>query len=111
EAALPSPKNTVMFVGYQAEGTRGRLLCDGAKAIRLKGHDVAVSARIERLDSMSAHADAGEILRWLSGFAKPPSMTHLVHGESVALEALRTRIATELRWPVHVARYEERVAL
>ena len=85
-----------MFVGYQAAGTRGRLLVDGAKAVRMKGHDVAVSARIEKLDSMSAHADAGEILRWLSGFSRPPSMTYLVHGEGVALEALRARIQTEL---------------
>jgi len=109
EATLPSPKNTVMFVGYQSEGTRGRQLCDGAKSVRLKGHDIPVAARIERIDSMSAHADAGEILRWLSGFKKPPSMTHLVHGETTALEALRTRIQNELRWPVHIAAYEERV--
>ena len=109
EATLPSPKNTVMFVGYQSEGTRGRQLCDGAKSVRLKGHDIPVAARIERIDSMSAHADAGEILRWLSGFKKPPSMTHLVHGETTALEALRARIQNELRWPVHIAAYEERV--
>src|SRR5262245_32906631 len=109
EATLPSPKNTVMFVGYQAEGTRGRQLCDGARSVRLKGHDVPVAARIERLDWMSAHADAVEILRWLSAFKKPPSMTHLVHGETTALEALRARIENELRWPVHIAAYEERV--
>src|SRR5580765_64381 len=111
EATLPSTKNTVLFVGYQSEGTRGRLLCEGAKVVRMKGRDVPVAARIERLDSMSAHADAGEILRWLSGFKKPPSMTHLVHGEPLALEALRARVASELRWPVHIAAYEERVAI
>jgi metallo-beta-lactamase family protein len=111
EATLPSPKNTVMFVGFQSEGTRGRQLCDGAKVVRLKGRDVPVAARIERIDSMSAHADAGEILRWLSGFTKPPSMTYLVHGETGALEALRTRVQTELRWPVHIAVYEERVEI
>src|SRR5262249_6285454 len=65
EAALPNPKNTVLFVGYQAVGTRGRQLTDGAPAVKLKGRDVAVAARVEKIDSMSAHADAGEILRWL----------------------------------------------
>ena len=92
EAVLPNPKNTVLFVGYQAEGTRGRSLVDGAREVRMKGHGVPVAARIEKLDSMSAHADAGEILRWLSGLSRPPSMTYLVHGEANALEALRTRI-------------------
>jgi len=111
EAALPSPKNTVLFVGYQSEGTRGRQLVDGASVVRLKGREVPVAARIEKLDSMSAHADAGEILRWLSGFAKPPAMTYLVHGEMSALETLRGRIANEMHWPVHIARHEERVGI
>jgi metallo-beta-lactamase family protein len=111
EAVLPSPKNTVMFVGFQAEGTRGRTLVDGARQVRLKGRDVPVAARIEKIDSMSAHADASEILRWLSGFSKPPSMTYLVHGESVALEALRTRIASEKGWPAHIAGDQERVTI
>ena len=110
-AALPNPKNTVLFVGYQAAGTRGRQLVDGAKQVKIQGHDVPVAARIERIDSMSAHADAGEIMRWLSGFVRPPAMTYLVHGEPVPLEALRARIESELHWPVHVAQYLERVEL
>ena len=111
EATLPDAKNTVMFVGYQAEGTRGRLLTTGAKVIRLKGRDVPVAAHIERLDSMSAHADASEILRWLSGFRRAPSMTYLVHGEPAAAEALKARIEAERGWPVQVARYKERVEI
>jgi len=110
-ATLPDPKNTVLFVGYQAEGTRGRLLTDGAKTIKLLGEIVPVAARVERIDSMSAHADAGEIMRWLGGFTRPPRMTYLVHGEPVALDALAARITTEKAWPVHVARYQETVAL
>jgi metallo-beta-lactamase family protein len=110
-ATLPDPKNTVLFVGYQAAGTRGRLLVDGATEVRMKGRDVPVAARIERLDSMSAHADANEIQRWLSGFSRPPAMTYLVHGEPPALEALRRRVAEERHWPVHVPDYEERVEL
>lgn len=110
-AVLPDPRNTVLFVGYQAAGTRGRQLVDGVKYVRLHGQSVPVAAHIERIDSMSAHADAGEIMRWLSGFERTPAMTYLVHGEPAALEALETRITTTLRWPVHVARYLERVAL
>ena len=110
-ATLPAARHTVLFVGYQAAGTRGRLLVDGAKQVRIKGRDVPVEARIERLDSMSAHADAGEIMRWLDGFERPPAMTYLVHGEAGALEALRARLDTERRWPVHVARHHERVEI
>jgi len=108
-AGLPNPRNTVMFVGYQAVGTRGRSLVDGAKTVRIKGRDIPVAATIEHIDSMSAHADAGEIMRWLSGFTAAPTMTYLVHGEPVPLEALRGRVATEKQWPVHVAGYQERV--
>jgi len=111
DAALPNPKTTVLFVGYQAAGTRGRLLTDGAKTIKLLGRDVPVAARVERIDSMSAHADAGEILRWLSNFRRAPRMTYLVHGEPTALAALAARISTERGWPVHVAAHQERVQL
>jgi metallo-beta-lactamase family protein len=110
-AALPDPRNTVLFVGYQAAGTRGRLLCDGARQVKIHGQFVPVAARIDRIDSMSAHADAGEIMRWLSGFTRAPSMTYLVHGEPAALQALGTRIAGEKQWPVHIAKYLERVEL
>jgi metallo-beta-lactamase family protein len=111
ESALPSPRNTVLFVGFQAAGTRGRTLLEGSKSVRIKGRDVPVGASIEQINSMSAHADAGEIMRWLSGFTSPPAMTSLVHGEPVALEALQQRIQSTLHWPVHVAQYQERVDL
>jgi metallo-beta-lactamase family protein len=111
EATLPNPKHTVLFVGYQAAGTRGQQLVDGARQIRLKGRDIPVAARIEKIDSMSAHADAGEIIRWLSGFSRPPAMTYLVHGENEALTALAGRIQSTLHWPAHIAAYLERVEL
>jgi metallo-beta-lactamase family protein len=98
--ALPEPQNTVLFAGFQAAGTRGRQLCDGAKATRIHGIDVPIRARIERVDSMSAHADADEIMRWLRGFTSPPSLTCLVHGEPVAMDALKARIERELHWKV-----------
>jgi metallo-beta-lactamase family protein len=110
-AGLPNPNNTVLFVGYQAEGTRGRSLLDGAKHVKMEGQDVPVAARIDRIDSMSAHADSAEIRRWLSGFSRAPGMTYLVHGEPVALEALRAQIQAERGWPVHIAKYLERVEL
>jgi metallo-beta-lactamase family protein len=77
----------------------------------MKGRDVPVLARIEQIDSMSAHADAAEIMRWLAGCSRPPAMTYLVHGEPAALEALKRRLETERHWPVHVAAYLERVDL
>jgi metallo-beta-lactamase family protein len=110
-AALPDPRNTVLFVGFQAAGTRGRVLCDGAKQVKIHGQFVPVAARIERIDSMSAHADAGEIMRWLSGFVRPPSMTYLVHGEDGPLQALAERIISGRQWPVQIAKYMERVDL
>jgi metallo-beta-lactamase family protein len=110
-ARLPDPRTTVLFVGFQAAGTRGRSLLDGANRIRMMGQDIPVSARIEHIDSMSAHADAGEIMRWLSGFTRPPSTTYLVHGEATALSALRDRVEREKKWPVHIAAHQERVQL
>ena len=109
QATLPNPANTVLFVGFQAAGTRGRTLLDGARSVRIKGRDVGVAATIDHLDSMSAHADGNEILRWLSGFTAPPGMIYLVHGEPIAASALKTRIDREKGWPVRVAEYRQRV--
>jgi metallo-beta-lactamase family protein len=108
---LPDSRNTVLFVGFQVPGTRGGLLVGGAKEIKLLGRIVQVAARIERIDSMSAHADADEIMRWLSGFERAPRMTYLVHGEPPALTALDARIRNERSWPVDVAQYRQRVEL
>jgi metallo-beta-lactamase family protein len=110
-ATISNPKNTVLFVGYQAAGTRGRLLTDGAREIRLLGRIYPVAARVERIDSMSAHADAAEIMRWLSGFSGPPQMTYLVHGDPLALTALSAKISAERQWPVHIAAHLERIEL
>jgi metallo-beta-lactamase family protein len=98
--ALPEEKNTVLFAGYQAAGTRGRQLCDGVKFTRIHGEDIPVRAKIERIDSMSAHADADEIMRWLGGFEAPPKLTCLVHGEPQPMDVLKARIERELKWTV-----------
>ena len=110
-ATISNPKHTVMFVGYQAAGTRGRLLTDGAKEVKLLGRIYPVAARVERLDSMSAHADYSETMRWLAGFTRAPRMTYLVHGDTGALAALAARITTEKQWPVHIAAHLERVEI
>ena len=108
---LPDPATTVLFVGYQAAGTRGRLLRDGAREVKLLGEMVAVRATILASDAYSAHGDRSEILRWLDGFRRPPAMTYVVHGEPEAAEALREAIARERGWAVEVARDGQRVAL
>ena len=95
---LPDPRTTVLLVGYQAAGTRGRLLKDGARELKMLGTTVPVRARIAVSDTYSAHADRGEILRWLRGFRRPPDMTYIVHGEAAAAAALHEAITTELGW-------------
>jgi metallo-beta-lactamase family protein len=108
---LPDPKTTVLFVGYQAAGTRGRLLKDGAAEIRMLGMMVPVNATIMVSDAYSAHADREEILRWLGGFRRPPGMTYVVHGEAGAAEALRDAIVSRLGWNAAVAQDGQRVTL
>jgi metallo-beta-lactamase family protein len=108
---LPSPDTTVLFAGYQAEGTRGRSLQDGAKEIKLLGEVVPVRAKIKVLDGFSAHADQGEILRWLGTFNKAPEVTYIVHGEPPAATALADTIRNRLNWKVEIARYQQKVPL
>ena len=111
QAALPDKRSTVLFVGYQAAGTRGRSLIEGARDVKIRGKLVAVNARIERLDSMSAHADREETMRWLGGFKTPPSITYLVHGEPGPMDALKSTIESRLHWNVHAPAHLEQVEL
>jgi metallo-beta-lactamase family protein len=111
KAALPDGRFTVLFVGYQAEGTRGRDLVDGAREVKIHGEFVAVNARIAKIDSMSAHADRNETLRWLKGFGTAPKVTYLVHGEPAAQASLKARIEAELGWTVEVPEYRQAVTL
>jgi metallo-beta-lactamase family protein len=110
-AGLPDPRNTVLVVGYQAAGTRGRQLTDGAQYVKMFGQHVPVHARIERIDGMSAHADAGEIVRWLRTFPRAPKTTYLVHGEVVAQDALKVRITKELGWNVEIPTHGQKIDL
>jgi metallo-beta-lactamase family protein len=110
---LPDARNTVLFVGYQAPGTRGRALVEGAQEVRIHGQFIPVSARVERIDSMSAHADCPEILRWLRGFTAPPATTYVVHGEPRGMQALQAAITRELGpdWKTHAPAYLETVGI
>jgi len=111
EAGLPDPRNTVLFVGYQAAGTRGRSLVAGAPEVKIHGRLVPVRARIAQIDSMSAHAGRNELLRWLSTFPGQPGRLVLVHGEPPALEGLREAVQQRLGWNGHIAEHRERIAV
>lgn len=111
KAALPDARNTVLFAGYQGVGTRGRRLVDGEKRIKIHGEWIQVAATIERIDSMSAHADADEIMRWLRGFTAPPRRTFIVHGEPAAQDALGAQIQAELGWSHMAPEHRQQVQL
>ena len=102
-----SSKNAILFSGYQAGGTRGRLLLDGAKSIRIFKNDVPIRAEIYSLDSLSAHMDSSEILNWLKTSTKIPTMTYLTHGEPAASDRLRFQISDQLGWQVRVATFSD----
>jgi len=110
-ASLPDPKNTVLLVGFQAEGTRGRQLLEGAAEVRIHGEPVPVRARVAKLNSMSGHADRGELMRWLKTLPSPPQRLFLVHGEPAPMDALQARIKSELGWDAATPQHLERVTL
>jgi metallo-beta-lactamase family protein len=111
KARLPDRRNAVLFVGYQAEGTRGRMLLDGASEITIHGEKVAVQARIFHSSALSAHADQAELLRWLSAIQVMPRQLLLTHGEPLARETLRTRIFEQRGWNAHLPQYGETISL
>lgn len=108
---LPDPHNVVLFVGFQAEGTRGRLLLEGRSEIKIHGEEVPVRARIMESSALSAHADYSEIMRWLRAFRRAPEVTYVVHGEAHASHAMRDRIEAELGWNAVVPELGMTVAL
>jgi metallo-beta-lactamase family protein len=108
---LPDPKTTVLLVGFQSPGTRGRLIQDGARTVRIFGEDVPVGARVETIHGLSAHADANGLLRWLRTAVGRPRRVFVVHGEPDAAEALAGRIRTELGWSASVPDYRELITL
>ncbi len=107
----PNPDNTILLTGFQANGTRGAALLGGTRTVKIHGELVAVNAEIASLDNLSAHADQGEILSWLSHFKRPPETTFITHGEPEAASALASAIEKKLGWKCHVPHYLEKVDL
>jgi metallo-beta-lactamase family protein len=108
---LPDARNAVILAGFQAEGTRGRALQEGAKVLRLFGQTVPVSAEIVELGQFSAHAGKSELLRWLTALPASPKQTYLTHGEPAAAQSLQQAIQEKFRWKAAVAKYMDTVDL
>jgi metallo-beta-lactamase family protein len=101
----------MLFIGYQAQGTRGRTILNGNPTVRIHGGDVAIKAQVENISGFSAHADYNEILAWLIGFNRPPKKTFLVHGEPDASGSLAEKITEKLGWNVVIPKFEESFTL
>jgi metallo-beta-lactamase family protein len=108
---LPDPKNTVLFIGFQAPGTRGFTIKSGAKEVKIFGDFVSIRAQIAAFEQFSDHADPPELLQWLHTFPKKPAATYLVHGEPSASSQLRDTMTKELGWNVQVAEWMQKVAV
>lgn len=108
---LPDPANTVILVGYQADGTRGRRLLNGEPQLKMLGRYVRVKAEVVNVQAFSVHADQGELVGWLRMAPRPPKTVYVVHGDPAAAEALRAAIVRELGWNASVARHLQTVPL
>ena len=105
------PNNAIVISGYQAGGTRGALLAEGATTLRIFGHDVPIRAEVIQLESMSGHADSSEILEWMKRAPRAPKMTYVTHGEMDAADRMRFRISSELKWNVRAPEHGETIDL
>jgi len=108
---LPNSKHTVLFVGYQAIGTRGRALVDGAEQVKMHGELVPVRARVEQIAEFSVHADATELIEWLGSASEAPGQVFVVHGEAGAADAFSDSIVSKLGWKSHAPKDGEQAVL
>ncbi len=108
---LPDPRNTVIFIGFQAPGTRGFTIKSGAQEVKIFGDMVPIRAQVAALEQFSDHADTPELLQWLRTWAEKPAATYLVHGEPAASSQLRDTITKELGWNVQVAQWMQKVQI
>jgi metallo-beta-lactamase family protein len=104
-------RNTILFTGFQAGGTRGAAMVGGAETVKIHGQHFPVRAEVQSLPMLSAHADADEILAWLGNFKHRPKMTFVTHGEPAASDVLRRRIEEELGWVCRVPEYRDEAEL
>jgi metallo-beta-lactamase family protein len=98
---LPDARNTVLLVGYQAQGTRGRLLAEGTDELKIHGQYVQVKAKIVQIEALSAHADYRELIDWLRASNIAPKQVFVTHGEPQATDSLRRRLRDEMQWNVN----------
>ena len=110
-ANISRPESTIMFVGYQAVGTLGRLIVDGAKEVRILGQKYPVKARVVKILGFSAHADRNDLLNWLSQLKKPPIKLFVVHGESESASNFADFVREKKGWDVVVPGYNDEVVL
>ena len=108
---LPDRRNTIVLTGYQAAGTRGRQLAEGARQVKIHGRYVPVRAEVVSVPDFSVHADADETLAWLGHAPAAPRTVYVVHGEPEASGSLAARISSELGWTAVVPSYRERVLI
>jgi metallo-beta-lactamase family protein len=106
---LPDPKNLIIFIGFQAPGTRGAMIKEGVGEVKIFGEMIPVRAQVAAIEQFSDHADTPELLEWLRTFKSKPAVTYLVHGEPPAASQLRDTMQKELGWNVQVAKYMEKV--
>ena len=104
---LPDEKATVLFVGYQAEDTRGRIIQSGAPTVRIFGNDVPIRAQVEEVSGLSAHGDQNELIRWLKSCSGKPSVMRIVHGELDAARAFSELVKQDLNWQSQPAKQGE----
>lgn len=104
-------ESSIVFVGYQAQGTLGRLIVDGAEHVRILGQEYNVKAKIVQINGFSSHADKEELMRWLTAFQSKPQHIFITHGEFAAAESFAKNISTELGWSTSVPDYMDRAIL
>jgi metallo-beta-lactamase family protein len=108
---LPDPRNQVLFIGFQSPGTRGEIIKNRAKSVRIFSQEIPIRAQVAALEQFSDHADTVELLAWLKTFKKRPLTTFLVHGEPPAAAQLQQAISSRLGWKVNVAQWLQKVPL
>jgi metallo-beta-lactamase family protein len=104
---ITRPESTILFVGYQAEGTLGRQILDGEPNVRILGQNYPVSAHIDEINGFSSHADQEHLLKWLRGFLNPPRKLFITHGEKEATSFLTNLIEKQFGWLVTAPDYKE----
>jgi metallo-beta-lactamase family protein len=111
KAFAPDARNSILFAGYQAAGTRGAAMVAGAASVKIHGQYVPIRAQVAQIDSLSAHADRNELLAWVGALPGAPQRVFLTHGEPVPADALRQAIEERHRWPCTVPEYRDVVEL